>query len=164
MAIDPETLTVAQLQNQIQNHRDKHSTDLPLFVDALRELEKRKGKGLDFDKSFSIISRAAKEGRFLSYKELADASGADWGQAHYAIGGHLWNLVEYAHRKGWPMLSAIVVNKPNVATGRMKPDTIKGFIGAARDLGYAVTDGETFLKEQQAHVFAWAQGQSSPPT
>jgi hypothetical protein len=59
---------------------------------------------------------------------LADASGADWGRVHYEIGGHLWRLVDYAHQKKLPMLSAIVVNKPNVATGRMEPDTLKGFI------------------------------------
>jgi hypothetical protein len=87
-------------------------------------------------------------------------SGVDWGQAHYAIGGHLWDLVEYAHRKGWPMLSAIVVNKPNVDSGRMELKTLKGFIGAARQLGYVITSEEAFLREQQARVFAWAQNES----
>jgi hypothetical protein len=87
---------------------------------------------------------------------LADASGADWGQVHYEIGGHLWRLVEYAHQKNLPMLSAIVVNKPNIDSGRMERDTLKGFIGAARLLGYPVTDEEAFLKEQQARVFASA--------
>jgi hypothetical protein len=55
------------------------------------------------------------------------------------------------------MLSAIVVNKPNVDSGRMEPATLKGFIGAARLLGYAVTDEKAFLKEQQARVFASAK-------
>lgn len=76
---------------------------------------------------------------------------------HYAIGGHLWNLVEYDYRKGWPMLSAIVVNKPNVESGRMEPETLKGFVEAARALGYPVTDEEVFLREQQRLVFEWAQ-------
>jgi hypothetical protein len=39
----------------------------------------------------------------------------------------------------------------------MEPDTLKGFIGAARLLGYAVTDEEAFLKEQQVRVFASAK-------
>jgi hypothetical protein len=51
------------------------------------------------------------------------------------------------------MLSAIVVNKPNVATGAMDPATLKGFIGAARELGYQVTDEQAFLREQQTRVF-----------
>ena len=58
---------------------------------------------------------------------------------------------------GWPMLSAIVVNKPNIATGKMDPATLKGFVTAARALGHAVTDEEGFLRKQQAAVFAWGQ-------
>jgi hypothetical protein len=61
------------------------------------------------------------------------------------------------------LLSAIVVNKPNVETGKMEPDTLKGFIGAARELGYPITDEQAFLKEQQARVFAWARRESTPP-
>jgi len=161
MAIDVETLSVGELENLIQNHRRKRATDALLYVDALRELEKRKGKGLDFDKSLSIISEAAKGRRFLSYKELADASGADWGQVHYAIGEHLWRLVEYADRKGWPLLSSIVVNKPNVTTGKMEPETLKGFIAAARLLEKRIIDEEGFLREEQERVFAWAERQQA---
>ena len=40
----------------------------------------------------------------------------------------------------------------------MEPDTLKVFISAARDLGYEVTNDETFLKEQQDRVFDWARG------
>lgn len=54
------------------------------------------------------------------------------------------------------MLSAIVVNKSNVRSGAMEPETLKGFVAAARDLGYPVTDAEAFLREQQTRVFAWA--------
>jgi hypothetical protein len=50
---------------------------------------------------------------------------------------------------GWPMLSAIVVNKPNVQTGDMEPETLRGFVAAARELGYPITDQVAFLKEQQ---------------
>jgi hypothetical protein len=57
---------------------------------------------------------------------------------------------------GWPMLSAIVVSKPNVATGEMEPDTLKGFVRAAKGLGYVVTDESHFLREQQELVFRWA--------
>jgi hypothetical protein len=38
----------------------------------------------------------------------------------------------------------------------MEPETLKGFVAAARDLGYSVTDAKAFLREQQARVFAWA--------
>jgi len=156
MAIDVATLSVDQLENLIENHRRKGATDAPLYMNALQELERRKGKGLEFERSLSIVLGAAKEQRFISYKELADASGAEWNQVHYAIGEHLWRLVEYSHRKHGVLFSAIVVNKPNVGTGRMEPDALRGFVAAARLLDYPVTE-QAFLKEQQARVFAWAK-------
>jgi hypothetical protein len=156
MPIEITELSDDQLKNLIENHQRQKATNTPTYIEARCELQKRKGKGLEFDKSFHIIRSAAKEGRFLSYKELADASGAKWSQVHYSIGHHLWDLVEFSHLNGWPMLSAIVVNKPNVGSGAMEPETLKGFIGAAHDLGYTVTDEEAFLRDQQARVFAWA--------
>jgi hypothetical protein len=157
MPINVASLTKAEIENLIENHRRQGATDADLYVEALDELEKRKGNRLEFGKSLPIILDAAKARRFLSYKELADASGADWNQVHYAIGDHLWKLVEYAHRRKWPLLSAIVVNKSNVETGKMEPETLKGFIAAARELNIAVTDGEQFLAEQQKQVFEWAK-------
>ena len=165
-AIEITKLSDEQLKNLIDNHRRKLATDSLTYLDALAEQARRNGQGLDFNKSFSIIRRAAAERRFVSYKELADASGADWNRVHYSIGGHLWSLVEYAHRRGWPMLSAIVVNKQNVATGNMEPETLKGFLAAASDLGYLITDEEAFLREQQGRVFEWASspsGESAAP-
>ena len=53
MPIDLETVSTGQLENLIVSHRRKRATDAPLYIDALRELEKRKGKGLDFEKSLS---------------------------------------------------------------------------------------------------------------
>jgi 5-methylcytosine-specific restriction protein B len=55
------------------------------------------------------------------------------------------------------MLSAVVVNKQNVASGRMEQETLKGFIAAARELGLSITDEEAFLREQQCRVFEWAK-------
>ncbi len=156
MPIDVTKLSDEQLKNLIENHQRQNARSAPIYKEALCEREARKANGLDFDKSFRIIKAAAKQGHCVSYKDLADASGADWGKAHYAIGGHLWDLVEFAHLNNWPMLSAIVVNKSNVGSCRMEPETLKGFIGAARLLGYVITDEEAFLREQQDKVFAWA--------
>ncbi len=155
-----EELTDQQLENLIENHRRKNAFEQPIYLDALAERARRKGQGLNFDKSYRIIRQSAENGEFLSYKDLADASGAEWSRVHYGIGKHLWDLVEYAHRKGWPMLSAIVVNKPHVKTGNMEPDSLKGFITAARQLGLTVTDENEFLREQQRLVFEWAQSTS----
>jgi hypothetical protein len=48
MSISVETLSIGELENLIANHRRQRATNTPLYVDALRELEKRKGKGDDF--------------------------------------------------------------------------------------------------------------------
>ena len=156
MPIDVTNLSDDELKNLIANHRRLKATTASVYLEALREFQIRKGKGLEFDKSFRIIKAAAKKRLFFSYKDLADASGADWNQVHYSIPGHLWDLVEFAYRNGWPMLSAIVVNKPNVESGTMEPETLRGFVGAARELGYSITDEQGFLREQQARVFEWA--------
>ncbi|MEQ8701230.1 MAG: hypothetical protein RLT05_32295 [Bauldia litoralis] len=156
MVIDVKALSKEQLRNLVDNHRKKNATNLTIYSDALAELERREGKGLDFDKSYEVILKAARERRFISYKDLADASGADWQAVHYSVGKHLGSLVEYAHRRGWPMLSAIVVNRPNVATGRMEPDALRGFVGIARELDIPVVNEEEFLKDQQRAVFDWA--------
>jgi hypothetical protein len=40
---------------------------------------------------------------------------------------------------------------------------LKGFVAAARELGYEVTDDEAFLREQQRQVFEWAKkGRNCP--
>jgi hypothetical protein len=155
-----------QIRNLIDNHERQNATGRPIYAAALAERERRRSHGLDFETSMRVIRAAAQEGRFLSYKELADASGADWSKVHYAIGGHLWALITYAHARGWPMLSSVVVNKPNVETGEMEPRTLEGFVNAARLLGYAVVDPGEFLREQQALVFAWARAdqQGRAPT
>lgn len=146
----------AQLRNVIENHRKIGKLHEPYYLAALEELARRKGQGLDFQKTFSLIRKAATERRFLSYKELANESGSDWSKVRYAVNKHLGDLIDYAHGKGWPLLSAIVVNQQNIATGEMEPTTLKGFVEAARGLGYAVTDEKTFVREQQERVFAWA--------
>jgi hypothetical protein len=78
--LDVTKLSDQQLRNIIENHRRKGATHSSVYIDALAEQARRAGKGLDFDKSFEVIRRAAAEHRFVSYKELADASGTDWNQ------------------------------------------------------------------------------------
>lgn len=38
----------------------------------------------------------------------------------------------------------------------MEPTTLKGFVEAARALGYVAADEMGFLREQQERVFTWA--------
>ena len=84
MMVDVTTFDNRALNNFIKNHRDKNATDLPEYKEALEEIARRKGNGLDFEKSFNAIKQAAMDGRFMSYGELAERSGADWNKVRYA--------------------------------------------------------------------------------
>lgn len=145
-----------QLANLIANYQRQGKADDAYYLEALSEMARRKGRGLNFEKTFRAVLKAARERRFLSYKQLADESGVEWSKVRYAANRHLGDLIEYAHRKGWPLLSAIVVNQQNLENGHMEPSTLKGFSEAARSLGYAVADEEAFLDDQQNRVFEWA--------
>lgn len=146
-----------QLRNVISNHRRKGRIHEPYYLDAMSELARRKGQGLSFQTSFALICKTASKRQFLSYKDLANASGAEWSKVHYAINTHLGDLIDYAHGKGWPLLSAIVVNQKNLESGLMEASTLRGFVDAARGLGYTVSDEVQFLREQQERVFQWAK-------
>lgn len=156
MAIDIDKLTNEQLENLIANYRKKKASD-EVFLRALAAHARRVGNGLNFDTTLNVVQKAALERRFVSYLEIAEASGANWNKVHYSIGQHMFDLIEFCHLRGMPLLSAIVVNKPNVRTGEMEPATLKGFVAGARALGIPVTDAHAFLKEQQEKVFSWAQ-------
>lgn len=148
--------STTELANLIDNYRRKNRTGDEYFADLLEESSRRQGQGLNFDVTMQVVLAAARSGKFVSYKQLADASGMEWSKAHRAMSLHLGNLIEYAHRRGWPLLSAVVVNQKNVETGAMDAATLAGFVKAAGELGYAVTDAEAFLREQQQRVFQWA--------
>ena len=145
-----------QLANLIANYKRLGNVDDAYYIEALSEMARRNGRGLDFDKTFRAVLKAANQRRFLSYKQLAEESGVEWSRVRYAANRHLGDLIEYAHRRGWPLLSAIIVNQQHLEDGRMEPSTLNGFCEAARALGYSIADEQAFLKDQQDRVFDWA--------
>ena len=156
---DLTKLTNRELQNLIDNHRRKNATDKPLYADAMTEYHRRHGGELSLECTIAYIRKAASEMRFVSYGELAEANGATWDKVRYPMNDHLWVLVDYARRRGWPMLSAMIVNKQHVQTGQMEDATLTGFVEAARALGYVITDQKAFLREQQSLCFQWGLSQ-----
>jgi hypothetical protein len=151
--------TLEEIENLIANYEHVGKKTHPIYLEALQEREIRKGGGLDFKKSFDIIRSAAEKGRFVSYKDLADASGVEWTKVHYSIGPHLGKLIVYCYGKGWPPLSAIVVNKQHVATGDMEESALHGFLSGVESVGYSVDgNGEAALRVFQRQVFEWAKG------
>jgi len=104
---------------------------------------------LDFGKTRLVIRRAAAERRYLSHKDVANASNVPWRKVFLQMGDHLTRLCEYAHRQGWPLISSIAVNQDGQEAGVLRERALGGFIAVARNLGYAVIDEGAFLMEQQ---------------
>jgi hypothetical protein len=157
--IDVKTLSDDQLVALIANHRVKGATDLPVYVEALAEQARRKHGGLDFATTIRVLTDAAKRGKFVSYKQLADASGVKWSKVHWSVGPHLDSFIEYCHRRGLPVLSAIVVNQENLNDGTLEPESLKGFVAGVRDVGISITDGGSYYREEQQRVFEWDKAQ-----
>jgi hypothetical protein len=158
--MDVGSLSEERLENLIKNHRRLGKTEEPLYREALAEHARRQGKGLDFKTTISVIGQAAREGRYISYGQVAEASGANWNKVHFAMGPHLDSLLEYCHLTGLPLLTAIVVNQQNLDTGKLEPDSLKGFIAGVKKLGITVVDQQKFLEDQQRRIFEWAASES----
>jgi hypothetical protein len=159
-SIDIASLSDPKLSSLIANHRRLGATSEPNYVAALAESARRSGGGLDFETTKTAIIEAARDRRFISYLDIANASGVPWNKIHRNVGRHLDELLEWCHRSGFPLLTAIVVNKPNVGTGRLEESALRGFVEGARRVGYSVIDSEAFLAEQQRRVFDWAASES----
>ncbi|MFB7145810.1 AAA family ATPase [Agrobacterium deltaense] len=112
---------------------------------------------LDLNRSYKAILERARQGKFVTYGDVAAASGVEWKKARRPIPQHLDNLVRIAHERGWPLLTAIVVNKDSVETGKLEGDALSGFLAAVKKIGLPVDDPKAFLQQQQEAVFAWAK-------
>ena len=112
---------------------------------------------LDRGRSFAAIRAAAEARCFLSYGAVAEASGLAWQAARRRMDPHLFALCRWATERGWPLLSAIVVDRKSVAHGAMRGRPLIGFARAAERCGRIVGgDAAVFLADEQQRVFAWA--------
>ena len=151
------------LRQLVENFRARGATAHPKYLDALRELDGLESRGLDVERSKAAVLDAARRGAFTGMKTLAAASGVDFLEARYALGGHLHALNCWAVGHGFPMIGAVVVNEDGLESGTMAPKTLKGFLTAAEDLGRFPpkdapdADEEAFLRAEQRRVFEWAK-------
>jgi len=111
---------------------------------------------LKLENTYAAIRSAARERRFVSYGEVAAASSVPWNRAYRLMPQHLGQLVSIAHERGWPLPSAIVVNKGDLETGKLDGSARDGLLAAAESIGLKVDDPEKFVRDQQEKVFAWA--------
>lgn len=157
MGFDLTKFDDQQIENLIANYlkQGKHDTDE--FAAFVAEQNRRNGRGLELQTTLRLLHDAARERRFVSYKDVADASGLDWAKARRLIPHHLGGVCRFAHRHGWPLVSAIVVNAPNRDKGTFTDANLGGFTKVARELGHVVTDAEALVYAEQERVFAWGQ-------
>ena len=111
---------------------------------------------LNLQTTYQAIVDAASKGNFVSYGELAKANGVDWQEARFVLNRHLGELMELCAKRGWPLLSAIVVNKSNLSSGLLDGTAQEGFITAAQALAFDVQNPVEFIETQQQQVFDWA--------
>lgn len=112
---------------------------------------------LDLNKSYRAILAAARQGKFITYGDVAAASGAEWKKARRPIPPHLDRLVKISHERGWPLISSIVVNRDNLESGLLEGESLSGFLAAVKKLGFTFDDPKAFLRAQQQAVFEWAK-------
>ena len=157
VAINMASKKPDELKTLIANHERIGKTDSERYRAAVAELATRNSGDLSLEKTVAVITAAAKRGNFITYKDVADGNGAAANRVQFRIAKHLLDVSRHAHRQGWPMLSAIVVNKLHVVDGKMEPKTLAGFCDCARKLDIEVGDEAAFLQTQQRAVFLAAK-------
>ena len=153
MSLDHAEKSEKQLANFVENYRRCGQTSSEAYRVLLRAYELKRGKGLDLEKTLDCVIAAAKMHRFVSYKQIAEASNVPMAKAFLLLTNHLRELCNYGRSKGLPLLSAIVVTVDGVETGFMNTTAKHGFIKAARAMGFEVDDEDAFVSAQQAEIF-----------
>ena len=115
--------------------------------------------------SLRLLQERARAQCFVSYGDLAHASGMAWTNTLRArMSGpksHLDRLLDLCRSQRLPLLTAICVNKQNFETGLLKPYALSGFVACAKRLGYEVRDELAFLRQHQDECFRWGREQVS---
>jgi hypothetical protein len=150
----------AEIDMWIANHQRKRAMHTVLYQRLIEERNRRHGNGLTLRKSIPFLIKAAKEERFVSYGELAEANGAPFNKVRYRMNGshgHLQDILDYCIARGWPLLTAIVVKKEDINDGMMDDSNRSGFTNAAQRAGKHVLAKWDFTFDQQESCFVWAK-------
>lgn len=111
---------------------------------------------LNINDSYRVILKAAREGHFITYGDVAAASAAEWKRARRPMPAHLDRLLQICHTRGWPLITSLVVSRENLDSGALEDESLSGFVAGVRKLGIAIDDPAAFLRQEQQKVFAWA--------
>ncbi len=158
MAVDLESKATKDLETIIANCVRLKRTADPVYAAAMKILETRRSGEYNMEKTIATIRRQGQLRSFLSYKDIADASGLNWVKSPRGVGPHLDAVCVYTTGKGWPLLTSIVVDKDKVDTGEMTQENLKGFLDAVQAAGREVDIADAaFVKREQQRVFAWCR-------
>jgi hypothetical protein len=155
---DLETKTTKELETIVGNCVRLNKTGDVRCVVASKILEGRKNGDYDMEKTIETIRDHGKRAQFLSYKDVANASGLEWANVFRQINKHLDSVCVFSEARGWPLLASIVVNQQNLSSGDMTPANRKGFLLAAKAAGRSIDIEEAaFVTREQKRVFDWCQ-------
>jgi hypothetical protein len=160
MAIDLDSKATKDLETIVANCVRLNRTGDAVFAAANKILETRRTGEYNMDKTIAAIRKHGRVRNFLSYKDVAEASGLNWVRSRRGVGPHLDALSVHCNDQGWPLLTAIVVQKDKMDTGEMTQESLKGFLEGVRAAGQDVDiEDVAFMKREQQRVFAWCRGE-----
>ena len=155
--MDMKAKTDQQIQNLIDNHRRAGKLDAPLAVAAIEE-QARRNTSFDFKAGIEFLLQAAREGRAVNYRQLAEAGGVlntgDAWQQHMTRKIPLPQIVDYAYTHDMPAITALIETTQGV-TDRI----LAGFQKGLNDTGIRVPAGmtvEEFYRSERQRTFEWA--------
>lgn len=160
--MDLSKQTDQQIDNLINNHIRHDKTAAPLFRELLEERVRRGQEKhlLNFQKSMLILIQTATDQTCLSYGQLAKASNVEWSKARYQMNGangHLDKLLELCHARGYPLLTALVVNQKGLNDGELEQTALKGFCEAANRLKIPIVNELEFHHQQRDASWRWGK-------
>jgi len=155
--MDITAKTDQQLQNLIDNHCRAGQLDAPLAVAAIEE-QARRNTVFDFKAGIEFLLQAARDGRAVNYRQLAEAGGVlkagDTWYQHMARKIPLSQIVYYAHSHDLPIITALVETTQGVTDS-----ILAGFQKGLDDTGIRVPIGMTireFYDAERQRTFDWA--------
>lgn len=155
--MDMTAKTDQQIQNLIDNHRRARKLDAPLAVAAIEE-QARRNTSFDFKSGVAFLLQAARDGRAVNYRQLAEAGGVlkpgDTWYQHMARKIPLSQIVDYAHTHDMPAITALIETTQGVTDS-----ILAGFQKGLDDTGIRVPVGmtvEEFYRAERQRAFDWA--------
>ena len=156
--MDISDKTDQQVQNLIDNHRKADKLNAPLAVAAIEE-QARRNTAFDFNAGIDFLMQAAREGKPVNYRQLAEAGGilkpSDTWYQHMARKIPLSQIVDYAHTHDMPAITALVETTQGITSS-----ILAGFQKGLDDTGISVPIGitiEEFYLAERQRAIDWAK-------